>query len=142
MSSVAMSKEDPNSIVMRHAVEDAEQRELMKRAAPLAAELTYGINYFEPKQYRDLVYFLLEGKRAEEALDRGDFTVERFVRIVRVRDGQLMTVSELSRITKVPQKSLWRWVTKANLPHRSVGNKKLYNLKDIENILVTHREGR
>lgn len=132
---------NPDAIVMRHRLEDMEQKELLKRAAPLAASLDYGINYFEPKPYRDLAYFFLEGAKVDDALEAGTFTVERFYKIVRTREGSMMTVSELARVTGVPQKTLWRWVTNSDIPYRSIGNKKLYNIKDIESLLVTNRSG-
>lgn len=126
---------------MRHAIEDSEERELLTRAAPLAADLDFGINYFEPKQYRDLVYFFHQGKAISEALDSGEFTVERFIRVVRVREGSLLTLSELSRITGVPRRTLVDMAARSRFPAKWIGNKKLYNINDITKYLADHREG-
>ncbi len=136
-----MTEDDTASVVMRHAVEDWEERELQKRAAPLAAGLDFGINYFEPKQYNDLVYFFLEGKAINEALECGQFSVEKYVKVARVREGCLLTISELARITNVPQRTLWDLAAKARLPFRRIGNKKLYNINNITAILADRRDG-
>ena len=131
--------EDPDSVVMRHGLEDAEEKELMDRAAPLAASLTPGINYFEPKPYRDLVYFFLEGTATDAALESGKFTVARFVRIVRVREGSLVTLSELARITGIPRVTLWDLADRCRFPFKRVGNKKLFNIHDIRTYLSDRR---
>lgn len=127
---------------MRHAVQDADERKLLRRAAPLAAKLQSGKNYFEPKDFLDLVYFYLDGLAKDEAIACGTFNVQRRVEIVRAQVGNLMTLSELSRKTGVSQSNLWRWVSKANLPFKSIGNKKLYNLNEIEQLLFNKSDAK
>lgn len=126
-----------DEVAMRHATEDADEKALLDKAAPLAAKLRGGINYFEPQEFRDLACFFLEGRARRDALDEGTFSVMRKIQIVRVRVGNLLTVSELSRAIGIAQQTLWRWVSKSNLPFRTIGNKKLYNINDVQQHLLT-----
>jgi excisionase family DNA binding protein len=132
-----MTSTDPDAVVARHGLEDADEKELLVRAAPLAAALTLGINYLPPKQFRDLAYFMLEGPAAFDAMELGQFIVQRLIRVVRVREGSLLTISELARIVKVNKSTLWRLVKRERLPFRQLGNKKLYNIEDIKSIRFT-----
>lgn len=129
----------PDVEVMRYAQEDVAEKELVSRALPLAAKLELGKNYFEPWEYRELVHLFLEGRARRDALSTGTFKVMKKVVLTRVREGELLTLSELSKVVGVPQQTLWRWVSSSDLPFRQIGNKKLYNLNEIKQLLLTYR---
>jgi hypothetical protein len=125
---------------MRHALEDREEQTLLEKAATVVARLDLGRNHLEPDDFVLAARFFLSGKKLDEAVECGSFRVKGRIEIVRVRSGAMITVSEIARQSGLPQKTVWRWVTNANLPFTIRGRQKLYNIQDLRDLLVTHGE--
>jgi hypothetical protein len=115
------------------AKEDSTNRRIANRAEVLAAGLKDGANWFESGDYSALARYLLEGFKVEAAIDAGTFKIGQ-LEIIRwdgVSREQLVTISELARMTGIAYSTLYPQVTNTRLPYMVRGNKKLYSLAQL-----------
>lgn len=125
--------EDIDSVVMRHALEDADARELRSKAEPLVVQLKTGINYFEPADFFALVRFFQESiADLGEAMETGALDLFGQFRLVRVPVGALVTIEELAAMAGVHRTTALRWAHTSNVPFCFRGKKKLYNIHGLQ----------
>jgi hypothetical protein len=130
-----------DDVLNRHALEDRDESRMLKSVAPIVAKLRQGRNYLEPAEFSDVLRFFADVvKDSDAALAVGKFVVYGKLEIVRVREGGMVTLSDLARKTGVLQRTLYNWVAKADLPFKQEGRKKLYHLAEITALLESRRE--
>jgi len=136
-----MVREPVDSVVMRHALEDSQERDFARRVEPLVAKLHVGYNYFEPEEFHDLACYFTEGRARTDAVNDGVFRVSKKVDVIRTGSGTLQTMTELSRNLGVARQTLQDWVGTLKLPHRFRGKRKVYNINELRRYLLGRREG-
>ena len=124
-----------------------EIRKRMEVTEKLVTKLRPGENYFEPDQYREIVFWFwpIDGDAArDKAIRDGRFSPPlssnlRRIDIVRVKflnKDRLFCVSDLARELKLERTKLVRLLHRLNMPAHVYKKQKLYNIDDLRERLA------
>lgn len=128
-------KPRPNTdhTVMRHALEDADQRTLIRKAEPLAVLLRPGINYLDPAEFLLMLRFFEDSiLDMDLVIKHGRTKIYGTFILVRVPQGALLSIAEIAKKAGVSRQTITRWVDRAKVPFSFRGRKKIYNIHGLQ----------
>ncbi len=111
-----------------------------EKAEDAIAGLRPGYNYLTSDQYGAVIQYIYsddERKRARAMLS-GACKVGSGIELIRVdwlKREHMFSVSELSRMTGIPRKTIANRLARLNLPCQQEGSKKLYDIRMIRDCL-------
>lgn len=134
--------------IARHSMLEKRRKEAAAIAEPLLDDLQPGTHRLLPKQYRAVAFFLLEDEpeRLLKAYEDCEFKLllgnMKFEMVRKQKESDLITLSEFARNNNIPRQTLKDHAVRLGFNSFKVGNRKLFNIEDLNQILTdTSRKG-